>query len=74
MVLLIIGAHFVAAGEKISLHVHEKKHIAFSFLLESTTSRDASSLTSIEKYAQQKEWQNNIIDPYFCNFNHFGEI
>ena len=26
MVLLIIGAHFVAAGEKILLHVHEKKH------------------------------------------------
>ena len=28
MVLLIIGAHFVAAaaGEKILLHVHEEKH------------------------------------------------
>ena len=23
---LIIGAHFAAAGEKISLHVHEEKH------------------------------------------------
>ena len=26
MVLLIIGTHFVAAGEKILLHVHEGKH------------------------------------------------
>ena len=25
MVLLIIGAYFVAAGEKILLHVHEEK-------------------------------------------------
>ena len=26
MDLLIIGAHFVAAGEKVLLHVHEEKH------------------------------------------------
>ena len=26
MVLLIVGAHFVAAGEKMLLHVHEEKH------------------------------------------------
>ena len=50
MVPLIIGAHFVAAGEKISLHVHKEKH-RLQFL---TWEHNYS--TNIENYTQQQEW------------------
>ena len=50
MVPLTIGAHFVAAREKILLHVHEEKH-RLQFL---TWEHNYS--TNIENYAQQQEW------------------
>ena len=55
MVLLGIGAHQLLQQVKKSYCMFMKKNTVFSFWLESTTSRDASSLTSIENYTQQQE-------------------